>query len=96
MAHLYKASIWQGSSGLWYVSDIEELGKNSGRWWVPCRMLGIAPVDYVELLVKEFNVSKISYNMERNFLYFAWKNEANARRYKNWINQMARKANYIF
>lgn len=96
MAHLYKASIWQGGSKLWYVSDIEDLGGHSGRWWVPCRILGISPADYVQLLIDEFKVSNIGYNKEKNFLYFSWEKESDARRYKNWINSMARKANYIF
>lgn len=96
MAHLYKASIWQGGSKLWYVSDIEDLGGHSGRWWVPCRILGISPADYAQLLIDEFKVSNIKYDKEKNFLYFSWEKESDARRYKNWINSMARKANYIF
>lgn len=96
MAYLYKASIWQGGSKLWYVSDIEDLGGHSGRWWVPCRILGISPADYVQLLIDEFKVSNIKYDKEKNFLYFSWEKESDARRYKNWINSMARKANYIF
>ena len=95
MAHLYKASIWQGSSKLWYVSDIEDLGGHSGRWWVPCRILGISPADYARLLIDEFKAN-VRYNEKMNFLYVSWDKEADARRYKNWINQMARKANYIF
>lgn len=95
MAHLYKASIWQGASKLWYVSDIEDLGGHSGRWWVPCRILGVSPADYARLLIEEFKAN-VRYNEERNFLYVSWNKEADARCYKNWINQMARKANYIF
>ena len=95
MAHLYEASIWQGGSGLWYVNDVKDLAGVSGKWWVPSRILGIAPSDYVRILIEEFEVSKISFNEEKNFLYFAWKNESKARKYKNWINKMARKANYI-
>ena len=96
MAHLYKASMWQGGSGYWYCGDIEDLGHDSGRWWIPARMLSISPSDYVRLLVEKFNVSVINFNYPRNFLYFAWKNEADCRKYKNWINAAARKANYYF
>ena len=95
MAHLYETSIWQGGSDLWYVNDVKDLAGVSGKWWVPCRILGIAPVDYVKILIDEFKVAKISFNAEKNFLYFAWEKEADARRYKNWINKMARKANFI-
>lgn len=95
MAHLYKASIWQGGSKLWYVSDIEDLGGHSGRWWVPCRILGISPADYAQLLIDEFKAN-VGYNEKKNFLHVSWEKESDARRYKNWINSMARKANYIF
>ena len=96
MAHLYKASMWQGGSGRWYCSDIEDLSHNSGKWWVPCRILCISPADYVRLLIEEFKITNINYNEEKDFLFFNWEKEADCRRYKNWINQMARKANYIF
>lgn len=96
MAHLYKASIWQGGSGQWYCSDIEDLAQNSGAWWVPCRIIGISPADYVQFLIEEFKVSNINFNEEKNYLHFSWNIEADCRRYKNWINQIARKANYIF
>lgn len=96
MAHLYKASMWQGGSGKYHCSDIEDLGHGSGRWWVPCRILNISPADYVKLLVEKFKVSTIRFNYEMNFLQFNWDKESDCRAYKNWINAEARKANYIF
>lgn len=96
MAHLYKASSWQGGSKQWYCSDIEDLGNHSGRWWIPCRILGISPESYVQILVETFKVSYISFNKEKNFLSFSWNNSVDCNKYKNWINQMAKKANYIF
>lgn len=95
MAHLYKTSIWKGSSGQWYCNDIEELSKVSSKWWVPARILGIPLTEFVKILIDEFKVSSISYKIETDVLIFSWDKEADARRYKNWINGIARKANYI-
>lgn len=96
MAHLYKASMWQGSSGKWFCSDVEDLGHHSGRWWIPCRLLGVTPEEYVKILINEFHVSSITYSLESNYLHFSWDKDPECRRYKNWINKKAREANYIF
>ena len=94
MAHLYKVTEWQGSSDLWYCNDIEDLGKGSGRWWIPARMLGFSLDKYVEMLIKDFKVNNIKYNEERDVLVFSWRKQADMRKYKNWINAAARKANF--
>lgn len=96
MAHLYKASMWQGGSGKWFCGDIEDLGNHSGRWWVPCRLLEITPEDYIRMLIDDFNVSNIKYYYSSNVLVFSWDNESDCRKYKNWINKKAREANYMF
>lgn len=94
MTHLYKCTEWQGSSGLWYCNDIEDLGNGSGRWWIPARMLGLSLDKYVEMLIKDFKVDNIKYNEERDVLIFSWRKQADMRKYKNWINAAARKANF--
>lgn len=94
MAHLYKVTEWKGASGLWYCNDVEDLGNGSGRWWVPARMLGLSLDRYVEMLVHDFKVDKISYNEERDVLIYAWRKQADMRKYKNWINDKARKAQF--
>lgn len=96
MAHLFKMTEWEsGAGGIWYCGDVEDLGNNSGAWWIPARMLGMSLTDYVEMLINTFKVDKISYNRETNVLIYSWKNQAAMRKYKNWINAAARKANFI-
>ena len=92
---LYKATSWLGGSGRWYCNDVSDLAGVRGLWWIPPRILGITPAAYVEILIKDFNVTDISYNEEKNFLYFCWENPVDCNRYKNWINKMARQANFI-
>lgn len=95
MAHLYKMSEWQSASGLWYCNDTEDLGSGSGRWWIPARILGIPPVMFVDLLMKDFKVDNISYNKEKDVLVYSWKSQAAMRKFKNWINKQAREANFV-
>lgn len=95
MAHIYKASLWQGGSGRWYVGDTEDLGNHSGAWWIPAHVLGITISDYVKKLIFEFKVAECRYDKEHNFLHFSWIKEADARKYKNYINAEARKKQFI-
>lgn len=95
MAHLYKVSEWKGGSGRWYCNDVEDLAGVSGLWWVPCRMLGISPTDFILLLKDEFKASNFSYNIEKNVLLYSWEKHSDCHRYVLWINKMARKANFM-
>lgn len=94
MTHLYKMTEWQSAGGAWYCNDVEDLGNGSGRWWIPARMLGLPPVEFVKLLVEEFKVDNISYNIEKDVLVYSWRSQAAMRRFKNWTNAMARKCNF--
>lgn len=95
MAHLYKCTTFTGGSGREYVGDVSDLKNNSNAWWIPCRILGIAPVDFVLLLKDTFHASHFSYSAETNVLSYSWDKKEDAVKYKNWINGMARKANAI-
>lgn len=95
MAHLYKETVWKSGSGRYFSGDVEDLAHGSGRWWIPCRVLKMAPVDFILLLKNEFNASNFSYNREKNMLLYSWEQEKDANKYKNWINSMAKKANAI-
>ena len=94
MAHLYKASEWE-SYGNWFCNDVEEIGTSiAGKWWVPARILGITLTDYVKMLIDDFKVDKISYDKEANVLVFYWKSQAAMRKFKNYINKVARDKRY--
>lgn len=94
MAHLLKYSEWQGGSGVWYCNDVEDLANGSGRWWIPARMLGLSLDKYVEMLIKDFKVDSISYSQEEDVLIYWWNKQADMRRFKNWLNAAARKAQF--
>lgn len=95
MAHIYRTTEWQGNGGQWYVNDIEEIGGIGSYWWTPVRMLNISPCDYVKFLIDKFNVNKIHYNRDKNVLVFSFKTQTEARKYKNYINKIARDKHYM-
>ena len=95
MAHLYKTSTWQGSSGKWYCNDITDLSGCSAKWWVPARILGMKLSDYILLLKDIFNANICKYNSNTDVLLFFWDNQSDANKYKLWINDKAKKANFM-
>ena len=92
MKVLYKASEWQGTSNNWYVNDVSDLTSIRSLWWTPVRMLGITPCEYVLMLKEKFNANRISFD---KILIFSFATQADARKYKNWINAEARKRNFV-
>lgn len=97
MAHLYKASEWQSGSGeYWYCGDVEDLGHHSGAWWIPARILGLTPADYIQWLIDNYHPDRITYSVEHNVLVFAWRDQSKMRKYKNYINAQSRKVNFRF
>lgn len=95
MAHLYHVQEWQSTSGRWFCNDVEDLSGVSAKWWIPCRMLGISPIDYILLLINEFKVSEIKYNREKDYLFFYWNNYNDCHKYALWINKCGKRANLI-
>lgn len=89
--HLLKYSEWQDACGYWNCNDVSTLVGASSRWWTPARMLGIAPSEFVELLVTKFKPDNISYSYEYDVLCYSWKSQAEMRKFKNWINAEARR-----
>lgn len=94
MTHLYQVSEWQGATGKWYCGDTNNLAAKYCQWMVPVRLLGMTPANYAEMLIKTFHAD-VSYSLESNFLHVSWKNQADMRKYKNFINQKARLANLL-
>ena len=92
--HLLRYNEWE-QSGYWYCNDTKELAGSAGLWWIPARLLGITPAEYVELLIKRFKPDKIKYYQEQDVLIYAWKSQTAMRKFKNWLNAEARKKNFV-
>ena len=95
MSHLYKLTEFQGSSGFWYASDIEDLGNGSGAWYLPARMLGITPAAWIKKVIDDFKPDNVFHSDSCDFIGFSWKSQAQMRVYKNWVNKVAREKQFF-
>lgn len=91
---LYKCEEWESESGYWHCEHTASFPKNVQKWVVPARILGITPVEFLELLIERFKPDKFIHNADCSFVGWAWKSQAQMRVYKNWINAEARKKNF--
>lgn len=91
---IWKASEWETVGMGWHANCVDNLAGGSALWYHPARILNITPAAFVELLVKEYKPDNLFYSEEKNLLVFTWKDQAQMRHYKNFINAQARKANY--
>ena len=91
---IFKLVEWESPSGLWYCNDTSNLAGGSGDWWNCARACNLAPVDFIEMLIKEFKPDVFSYNPEKNVAVWAWKDKESMRRMKNSINRQARNNNF--
>lgn len=95
MPTLLRYEPWDDGFGNYHVNDCTDLSSIRGLWWVPARMLGISPAEYVELLITRFKVDKIKYVQEADVLIYSWNSLQRARDFKNWLNKEARKRNFV-
>ena len=61
MKTIYKMTEWQSPTGVWYVSNTQDLGHDSGAWWLPARFLNMSLDDYIKMLIDEYHVSYIKF-----------------------------------
>ena len=90
---IWKATEWETISG-WHCNCVDNLGKGSGTWYIPARILGISPAAFITLLFDKFKPDHFYYNSETGFCNWSWTKQTDMRRYKNWINAEARKKNF--
>lgn len=95
MAYLYKVSEWQSPTGKWHCNDVQDLAGISGKWWVPARMLGMSLTDYIIMLKDTFHATIVKYYEPTDVLFFHWDNYTDMHKYVLWINNKAKKANFM-
>ena len=92
---LLKYVEWQSESGLWYCNDTSDLSSVRSLWWAPARMMNISPAEYVQWLIDNFHPDHIVYNVEHDVLIYGWRKITDMRLFKNKLNALARKYNYV-
>lgn len=91
--HLYQMTCW-GSHGRWYVNDVKNLGGQSGKWYVPMRILNLSIEDYIKLLLHTFHVEGLKYYEHTDCLFFYFLTEKDAKAFCSYVNRYARYNNY--
>ena len=90
---LYKAVEWRDEIGRWHCADTGALERNSGVWYIPARVLGITPAEYVNLVKTKYDAD-ISFNSDCSFVFVKWENQNKMRLFKNYLNKVARERNF--
>ena len=90
---LYVAKEWESESG-WHCACTDDLAHNSAAWYMPARVLGISPAEFLILLLNEYKPDDFYFNSEKCFCCWTWKSQAAERKYKNMLNSVARKKNF--
>jgi len=90
MLYVEKEQIMRGK---YYSFCTDILGKQYQQWLVPARILGASPAEYVKMLVKAN--ATIWYSTKHNIILgHYWENQADERKWKNYINKIAREKNF--
>ena len=89
---IYQMEEWQGSSGRWYCEHTKSVPRNVQKWVVPARILGISADEYVKFLIFKYKPDHISFDGKT--LVYSWDSQQKMRVFKNYMNAMARKANF--
>ena len=96
--HLYKAVEWQ-MDGMWYCADTSDLVHDSSAWHIPCRILGISPAEFVRQLKEIYHCDDITWypnsSNGRGLLLYCWTKQADMRKFKNYLNKIARDKNFF-
>lgn len=91
---LYKQTEWK-SNERWHCNCVDNLAGGSGYWWHPARIMGISPAEFLKwLLSQDFKPDFVCHNEDCSFVGWSWKSQAQMRKYKNYINKLAREKNY--
>lgn len=94
MAHIYKCEEWE-SNGKWHCGDVSALAADSNKWWYPCNILNITPVEFVLLLKNTYHASDFHYSLKYDVLSYSFSSLADCRKYKNMINKKAKEQNFV-
>ena len=95
MSHLYRQEEWQDLNGYWHSNDVSDLGHGSAYWWLPARMMKKSPAQYLQWVIDNFHPDNIAHSEDCSFVGWCWKNQNDMRKFKNQINALARKENFM-
>lgn len=80
----------------WSIYSPKDIGKIGNQWYTPARALGLAPVDYIQMLIRDFKPDFIKFldSSPNGLLLFSWKSQVDMRKFKNWLNKRLREVKF--
>lgn len=94
MAHIFKMEEWQ-DNGKWVCGDVSALAAGSNTWWYVPALLNLTPVEYFYFLKDKFHASHFHYTTKYDVFLFSFDNLIDCRKFKNYVNKIAREKNFI-
>ena len=94
MGHILKLEEWE-SNGRWHCGDVSALAAGSNNWWNIPTLLNISYTDYIYLLKDKFHATNFHYKAKYNVLLFSFSSLADCRKFKNYINKIAREKKFV-
>lgn len=94
---LFQMTEWVSPTGKWHCACVSNLKENSSAWYLPARILGISPAEYLLFVIENYKPDDISVlNKDSNdlIILFSWNEQKNMRKFKNYINKKAREVNF--
>ena len=93
---LYRLEEWQGGGGnVWYCEHTSTVSANITKWIVPARLLNMEPADFIQWLIDNYKPDKWFHNEDYSFVGWGWSSQTQMRKYKNYINKVAREKNFM-
>ena len=90
---LYVLKEWQ-SNGHWMCEHTDSFPKNVQKWVIPARLLGVTADEFIKILIRDFEPDEIFHNEDCSFVGWWWKDQNKMRKYKNFMNKLAREQNF--
>ena len=90
---LYKVTEWETLSG-WHCACVDNLKEDSGAWYMPARVLGITPAQFIELVINEYGADRVSFSKDTCYFHYSWSSQTKMRKFKNMLNKVAREKNF--
>ena len=94
MSHLYRMTEWESPLG-WHCGDVEDLGHGSNYWWLPAKMMGLTPAQYLKYVIDNYKPDSIRHSENFSYVGWSWKDQSAMRKFKNSMNALARKKNFM-
>ena len=91
---IFRLSEWQSPTGYWHCGCTDDLAHDSGAWYLPARILNLAPAQYIKLVLEEYKPDDYFLDADKCLFFFSWKSQIAEARFRNYINKKAREVGF--